>query len=517
MENVAKIFSASLNGIEAELIEVEADLNIGLHSFNIVGLADKAINEAKERINSALKNSNIKPPQKENKRITINLAPADIKKVGSQFDLPIALAYLIASNQIKKFEAQDKIFVGELSLNGDLRPINGALNYARLAQKQNFKYLFLPEKNALEASLIKEIKIIPLKNLKQLIEILENNNFNFFKKENKIEGKKTPSNISLDDVKGQEIVKRALLVAAAGSHNILMTGSPGTGKTMLAQAFCSILPPPNEEEIIEITEIYSAAGLTFKEPIINYRPFRSPHHSASLTAIIGGGQIPKPGEISLAHRGVLFLDELPEFHKDVLESLRQPLENGFVHVARAKKSLIFPAKFIFIGAMNPCPCGFFNDPQKECICSAYQILKYQKKISGPLLDRIDLQINVARINLNELKEKPSQKLEEKYNNLIKKAREIQKQRFKNLKLKNKIYTNSEMTSKMVDALVKLDEKAEELLKKILEKEFISGRGYYRILKIAQTIADLEESEIIKSHHLAEAFQYRLKTNENYAS
>ncbi len=508
MKNFSRVYSAELEGIEAKLIEVETDINVGLHSFNIVGLADKALNEAKERVNAALKNSNIKPPNRENRRITVNLAPADIKKAGSQYDLAIAIGYLLASRQIKEFETRNKIFIGELSLEGNLRPVNGVLAIALMAKKENFEYLFVPAENAFEAAIIKGIKIIPVSNLVQLINHLEERELMNEQDPVELNFEIADHVIDFSEIKGQENAKRALMIAAAGAHNILMVGSPGGGKTMLAQSLISILPPLSLSEAIEVTQIYSSSGSLKGNSFLTARPFRSPHHTASAIAVVGGGANPKPGEISLAHRGVLFLDELPEFRRDLLEALRQPIESGYVCVSRVKNVLNFPARFMLVSAMNPCPCGFYGDPDKHCQCSAYEVFRYQKKISGPLLDRIDIQIEIPRTKIEDLTKKKEENISSEIRKKIVKARKIQEERFKNIK--PKIYLNSEMSSKMVDEILNLDIEAQEFLKNMLDKSFISARGYYRILKIARTIADLEDSENVLVPHLSEAFQYRIR-------
>lgn len=512
MNTFSKVYSAELYGINARLIDVEVDTLVGLHSFNIVGLADKALSEAKERVNAALKNSDIKPPNKENRKITVNLAPADIKKTGSQYDLAIAIGYALSTEQIRPFETSDKIFVGELALNGDLRPITGALSIAQMAAALGYQFLFLPERNAKEAALIEGIKVVPAGTLKEVISFIENpaEVKKLSNAKTNGESKRQEYKITLDDIRGQENAKRALIIAAAGGHNLLMVGTPGAGKSILAEGMASILPETTIEEAIEITKVWSAAGEN-QNSLIQIRPFRAPHHSASAISIVGGGTNPRPGEISLAHRGVLFLDELPEFPRNILESLRQPLETGEVRVARAKAALTFPARFTLVAAMNPCPCGYFGDKEKECRCTANEVLRYEKRVSGPLLDRIDLQINMPRVSADELLQKRKQdKNSETERALvqIQKAREAQAKRFQSAN--RAIFVNAEMTSKDAENLIALDNESELFLKKTLEDNLVTARGYYKILKTARTIADLEESPAVKKRHLAEAFSYRIR-------
>ena len=503
----SKVFSGAINGLDAQLVEVEVDVAQGLRSFSIVGLPDKAVKESEDRVDSAIKSAKLMSPHGRTFKVLVNLAPADLKKEGSLYDLPIALAFLIASKQTS-FNASDKIFLGELSLDGKLRPIKGALSFALMAKKYGFKEIILPKQNARESSLIKDIKIVGVDSLAQTLAYLEQRiqiPGIEFKDEQIISN--PDYQVDIGWVKGQEYAKRALEITAAGGHNLFMFGPPGGGKSLLAKALPSILPKLNFAESLEVTKIYSIAGLLPEDrALINFRPFRSPHHISSEVALIGGGNPPRPGEITLAHRGVLFLDEFPEFHRDVLESLRQPIEEGKITVSRAKNTFTFPSRFMLIAASNPCPCGYFNDPEKNCTCSPSQISMYRRKMSGPLMDRIDLFIEVPAVKYEKLTadsaENQSQAIREK----IEKAREKQKERFAN----DRILTNSEMNIPEIKKYCGHDEKSQSLLKKYVDSGKLSARGYHRILKVARTIADLADFNKIQYEHIAEALMYRIR-------
>ena len=495
--------SMTLHGLEGFIVDVQVDVAGGLPCWEIVGLPDISIREAKERVRTAIKNSGYEFPSR---RIVINLAPATIKKVGSAFDLPIAIAILLATENINEFDFENVAFVGELSLDGNVHSITGILPMCIEAKKLGIKEIVVPKENAKEASIVDGINVIPVSSLNQVVAYLnktikinpEKFNSNELIKSNQV------YNLDFSEVKGQKNIKRAIEVAASGGHNCMLIGSPGSGKTMMARRIPTILPKLSFEEALEVTKIHSVAGnISENSPLIINRPFRFPHHTISKTSLVGGGAIPKPGEISLAHYGVLFLDELPEFEKSTLEVLRGPLEDGKITISRVNATLTYPSKFMLVASMNPCPCGYYGS-DKECSCSNQAINKYLGKISGPLLDRLDIQVEVSSVKYKNLNSNTQEETSEQIRKRVEETRKIQLERYKECG----IYSNSELTPKLIEKYCKLDEKSKIILEKAFNKLGLSARAYARILKVARTIADMDKSENIQSNHLLEAIQYR---------
>jgi len=502
---LARISASAVNGIDAYLVEVEVDISPALPSFTLVGLPDAAVRESIERVRAAIKNCGLEFPSR---RITINLAPADVRKEGPSFDLPIAVGILAATGQVDMALLEDCVIIGELSLDGAVRPVSGVLPIALMAREKQLKRMIVPAHNVKEAAIVGEVEVYPVNTLSEVVQLLNEPDhmlpaiFDI----TEFQTLDDPSyDVDFADVKGQEVVKRALEIAAAGGHNVLMVGPPGSGKTMIARRMPTILPPLNMEEALEVTKLYSVCGLlSSNEALITRRAFRAPHHTISTAGLTGGGTYPRPGEVSLAHQGVLFLDELPEFKRDVLEVMRQPIEDGRVTIARAQASLTYPAAFMLVAAMNPCPCGFYNDHVRACTCTPHMIHKYLQRISGPLLDRIDIHIEVPRLKQDDLMSKTPGEASSSIRERVRRAREVQDGRFSG----SKAYCNAQMTSRQMKLFCKLEADAEAMLKQAIEHLRLSARAFDRILKVSRTIADLSVSESVRIEHLAEAVQYR---------
>ena len=503
--NFSKVYSAQTGGLNVHTISVETDISRGLYAFSIVGLPDKAVEEARDRVSAAIKNSGLGSPKSKNQKIIISLAPASEKKEGPSFDVAIALSYLLASEEID-FDPEGKLFLGELSLDGKVRPIRGVLPIARFAKTAGYRELYVPIENTEEAAIISDIDIYGVDSLSTLLAHLEGNSKLIKSKVTELTSSGVTSRVDFSDVRGQERAKRGLLIAAAGGHNVAMYGPPGTGKTMLAKAFTGILPPLSFEEMLEATSIHSVAGVL--SGFVTDPPFRSPHHTSSYVSLVGGGATPKPGEITLAHRGVLFMDEFPLFERRVIESLRQPLEDKVISVARAKGTAHFPADVMLVAAMNPCPCGNFGFRGKPCICSPITLSRYRRKMSGPIIDRIDIWLEVDRVSTGELSGIEEGAKSDFFRNKVSDARNIQRARFR--AGESTLSRNSEMSARDLTTFVTLSPEAKAALNMASERLSFSPRVYHRMLKVARTIADLENSKEITRDHILEAVEYRPK-------